>query len=175
MIFWLKPQNHTTSYVSVVWFLGSKQNISCVPGKTSPMFQEGHLLCSKQDISSVPSKTSPMFHAGHLLCSKQDISYAPSRTSLVFQAGHLLCFKQDISYVPSKTSPMFQAGHLLCSKEDISCGPITKNQHATFWWIRPIVPGLFLIEVGCGANPGTIGLIRPKVAFQLQMAKKSRG
>ena len=54
------------------------------------MFQAGHLLCSKQDISCVPSRTSPVFQAGHLLCSKQDISYVPRRTSLVFKEGHLL-------------------------------------------------------------------------------------
>ena len=46
------------------------------------MFQTGHLVCSKQDISCVPrrtsqdiscvpGRTSPVFQAGHFLCSKQ--------------------------------------------------------------------------------------------------------
>ena len=64
------------------------------------MFEERHSLCLKEDIPCVPSRTSRVFHAGHLVCSKQDISCAPSRTSLVFQAGHSLCSKQYIACVP---------------------------------------------------------------------------
>ena len=43
--------------------------------------------------------------------------------------------------VPRRTCSVFQAGHFLCSKENISCVPITKNAHATFGRIWPIVPG----------------------------------
>ena len=84
-------------------FLHSGQDISYVPGRTSPVFQAGHFLCSKT------RKTSRVFHAGHLLCSKWDISYVPSRTSPVFEAGHFLCSPQDISCVPSGTSPMVRS------------------------------------------------------------------
>ena len=59
------------------------------------MFQARHLVCSKQDISCVPRTTFPVFQAGHsvfqaghLVCSTQDISCVPSRTSLLFHAGH---------------------------------------------------------------------------------------
>ena len=98
------------------------------------------------------------------MCSKEDIPYeedipcVPIRTSPVS--------KQDISCVPSRTSHVFQAGHLLCSTQDMSCVQITNIAHTTFERIKPIVPGYNLIRVGCGANPGTIGLTRPKVAFQ---------
>ena len=160
----------------------SKQGISCVPSKTSPVLQAGHLLWPTQDISRVtsrvPNKTSPVFQAKHLLCSKQDISCVPSKASPVFQAGHLLSSKKDISCVPGRTSPVFHAGHLLFSKQYISCAPITKNVHATFWRMRPIVPGLVRIM---NQNPpllGTIDRSRQKVACEfskLQPAKKTRG
>ena len=74
-----------------------------------PVFHAGHLVCSKQDISCVPSRTSRVFQTGHLVCSKQDISCVPRRTSRVLQAGHLLCSKQAISCVPTRTCPVLQA------------------------------------------------------------------
>ena len=49
-----------------------------------------------------------------------------------------------ITHVPSRTFLVFQAGHSVCSKQDIPF-PITKNAHATFWRIRPIVPGFVRI------------------------------
>ena len=73
-------------------------------------------VCSKQHMSCVPSRTCPVFQAGHVLCSKQDMSCVPSKTCPVLQAGHVLCSKQDISSVPSKTCPVFQAGQSECSK-----------------------------------------------------------
>ena len=84
----------------------------------------------------------------------------------MFEAGHSLCPKKSIPCVQGRTFLVFQAGHLLCSKQDMSCIQITNIAHATFERIKPIVPGYNLIRVGCGANPGTIGLTRPKVAFQ---------
>ena len=54
----------------------------------------------------------------------------------------------------------------------------TKNPHATFWRIQPIIPGFNRIVIRIRLNPGTIGRIRQKVAceiFELQTAQKSRG
>ena len=144
----------------------SKNDILCVRRRTFLVFEEGHSSCSKKNIPCVRRRTFLMFEEGHSVCSKKSIPCVRRRTFLVFQAGHLLCSKQDISCVPSRTSHVFQAGHLLCSKQDMSCVQITNIAHATFERIKPIVPGYNLIRVGCGANPGTIGLTRPKVAFQ---------
>ena len=111
--------------------------------------------------------------ARHPLCSKTHIPCVRRHTFLVFEARHSLCSKQDIPCVWRKTFLVFETGNSLCSKQDIPCVPITKNPFATFWWIRPIVPGFVRILYQIRANPGTIGRIRPKVAcrfFKLETA-----
>ena len=44
---------------------------------------------------------------------------------------------------------------------------IRKNETATLERITPIVPGFVRIRWESGSNPRTIGLIRPKVAFEI--------
>ena len=121
------------------------------------MFEEGHSLCSKKDTPCV---------RGHSLCSRKDIPCVRRKTFLVFEEGHSVCSKEDIPCVRRRTFLVSKAGHSMCSTQDMSCVPITNNAHVSFEQIKPIVPGYVLIGVGCGANLGTIGLTRPKVAFQ---------
>ena len=111
----------------------SKKSILCVPSRTFLALHAERSLRSKHDIPCVRSKTFVVFEARHSLCSKQNIP--------CIQNKHSSCSKQDIPCVRSKTFLVFEAGHSLCCEQDISCGPITKNALATFWWIRPIVPG----------------------------------
>ena len=85
------------------------------PSRTFHVFHAGHLLGSRQDISCVPRKTSrvfqvktfPVLHARHLLSPNQEISCVPIKT--------FLCSTQDISSVPINRFPVFQARQSMCN------------------------------------------------------------
>ena len=53
------------------------EDISCVPGRTVPVFQARYSVCSTQDIPCVPRKTFLVFQPRHSLRCKHDISCAP--------------------------------------------------------------------------------------------------
>ena len=97
------------------------------------MSQTGHLVCSTQDISCVPRRTSRVFQARQFLCSKLETSCVPRKTFPVFHAKHLLCSKQNISCYRHTVSSYY---HIIISSYDLITSsyrrPRRKNE-SRFW------------------------------------------